>query len=412
MKEQLGYKYRIYPDATQELLFRRTVGCCRLVYNLCLEQRSMAYAMADRRRLSSYDQIKELPGLKAEAPFLRQVPNHCLQQTIIDLDRAFKNFFKGHAKYPKARRKFQSESFRFPDPKQVRIDAGRIFLPKAGWVKLVMHRPYHGAVKNVTVSTSGDHWYVSVQTEREVADPIDLLANPDAVELGGDIGITNALALSDGSVYDLPRMSDKEKRREAALSKTVSRRQKGSKNRLRALRDLRRLKARITRRRRDAKHKMTTEVMRRCDVIYLEDLKLRNMTASARGTVEEPGSNVAQKAGLNRAILDVSPGETRLQFEYKMRRKGGAVIVVPPHRTSQRCSVCGHTEAGNRPGRDTFLCLSCGHAACADANASSNIYYLGRRARTGGLSGMACESSRVGGRKQEEEGSSRSAQAA
>ncbi|NTF23627.1 helix-turn-helix domain-containing protein, partial [Agrobacterium rubi] len=114
MKERLGYKYRIYPDADQERLFRRTVGCCRLVYNLCLEQRSMAYAMARRYRLSSYDQIKQLPGLKLEVPFLKQVPNHCLQQAVVDLDKAFQNFFKGRGKHPKARRRFQNESFRFP----------------------------------------------------------------------------------------------------------------------------------------------------------------------------------------------------------------------------------------------------------------------------------------------------------
>ncbi len=290
---------------------------------------------------------------------------------------------------------------------------GEIFLPKARWVKLVMHRPFQGAVKNVTVSLSGDHWYASIQTEREVEDPVDLLADPEAVELGGDIGIVNALALSDGTVYDLPRMTDREKRREAALARRVSRRKKGSKNRLRAQRDLRRFKAKIVRRRRDAKHKMTTDIVRRCDILYLEDLKLCNMTASARGTVEEPGSNVAQKAGLNRAILDVSPGETRMQLEYKMRRKGGTVILVPAPYTSQRCSSCGHVEAENRPDRDTFLCVSCGHSACADANASANILHLGRQARsTGGHPGLACGSNLAGGCKQETFGSSQAAEAA
>jgi putative transposase len=154
---------------------------------------------------------------------------------------------------------------------------------------------------------------------------------------------------------------------------------------------------------------MTTDVVRRCDVIYLEDLKLRNMTASAKGTVDEPGRNVAQKAGLNRSILDVSPGETRLQLEYKMRRKGGAVILVNPAFTSQRCAECGHTDAANRPERDTFVCVSCDHAACADANASANILYMGRKSRTGGHPGLACGSNPVVGRKQEEDGSSRGA---
>jgi putative transposase len=412
MKEQLGYRYRIYPDAQQARLFRRTVGCCRLVYNLCLEQRSMAYAMASRHGLSSFDQIKELPGLKAELPFLKDVPNHCLQQTVVDLDRAFRNFFKGNAAYPKSRRKFQSESFRFPDPKQIMFRDGEIFLPKARWMKLVLHRPFHGTVKNVTVSADGDDWYVSIQTEREVEDLPDVFGLPDLVELGGDVGVVNALALSDGTVYDLPRMSEKERRKQANLQRVVARRKKGSRNRARALRALRAFSARMVRRRRDAKHQMTTAVVRRCDVLYLEDLKIRNMTASAKGTVEEPGSRVAQKSGLNRAILDVSPGETRLQFEYKMRRKGGAVLFVNPARTSQRCAECGHVDPESRIDRDRFECVGCGHVACADHNASLNILYLGRKARTGGLPGLACESSLAGGRKQEEDGSSRVAQAA
>jgi putative transposase len=409
MKEQLGYKYRIYPDEQQERLFRRTVGSCRFVYNLFLEQKKLERGRSDPRRLTQIDQIKQIPEAKLHFPFLKEVPSHCLQQAVIDLHKAYANFFKGNAKYPKPRRKFQNESFRFPDPLQLKFREGAIFLPKTGWLKLILHRQFFGAVKNVTVSVNGDHWYVSVQTELEVEDPIDLAANPDAVELGGDLGVVNALVLSDGTVFDLPQMTDDEKRREGALSKKVSRKKKGSRNRLRAQRKLRQFKAKIARRRRDAKHKMTTDVVRRCDVIYLEDLKLRNMTASAKGTVDEPGRNVAQKAGLNRSILDVSPGETRLQLEYKMRRKGGAVILVNPAFTSQRCAECGHTDAANRPERDTFVCVSCDHAACADANASANILYMGRKSRTGGHPGLACGSNPVVGRKQEEDGSSRGA---
>ena len=128
--------------------------------------------------------------------------------------------------------------------------------------------------------------------------------------------------------------------------------------------------------------------------------------------LREPGRNVAQKAGLNRSMLDVAPGETRAQIEYKMRRSGGGVHYVNPAYTSQRCHECGHVDAGNRPTRNDFLCLSCGHAACADHNASRNILQLGRKARTGGLPGVACGSNPVAGRKQEEDGSSRDAQAA
>ncbi|UWU17123.1 transposase (plasmid) [Rhizobium sullae] len=404
----MAYKFRIYPDGEQARLLRRTIGCCRLVYNTCLEQKRLERHRSDPRRLSAIDQNKQLADLKAELPWLREVPHHCLQQAVIDLHRAYANFFEGRAAYPKPRRKYENESFRYPDAKQIAFREGEILLPKARWVRMVAHREVVGTVKNVTVSLSGDHWYASIQVEREVAEP----SVRDGIELGGDLGVVNALALSDGAVYDLPRMSDAEKRREETLARVVSRRKKGSKNRAKAQRDLRNFRARIARRRRDAKHKVTTAVVCRCAVIYLEDLKVKNLTASARGTVEEPGTNVARKAGSNRSMLDVSPGETVRQIECKMRRSGGGVYYVNPAYTSQRCHACGHIEAANRPDRDTFKCLSCGHAACADHNAALNILHLGRKARTGGHPEMACESNPAAGRKQEEDGSSPRANAA
>jgi putative transposase len=402
MKEQIAYKFRIYPDEAQARLFRMTVGCCRFVYNLFLEQKKLERGRSNPRRLSQVDQIKQIPEAKQHFSFLKDVPNHCLQQVVIDLHKAWANFFAKRAAYPKPRCKYANESFRFPDPKQIKMRVGEIFLPKAGWVKMIDHRSIIGIVKNVTVSTSGDHWYVSIQVERQIDEPVAR----EGLELGGDIGIVHALALSDGTVYDVPRMTDKEKRKEENLHRIISRRKKGSRNRARAQRDLRRFKAKIVRRRRDAKHKMTTDVVRRCAVLHLEDLKVKNLTASARGTVEEPGSNVAQKAGLNRAFADASPGQTRVQIVYKMRRSGGRVLFHNPAYSSQRCAECGYIDASNRPDRDTFKCVSCGHAACPDTNAGRNLLYLGEKVKTGGPPGLACESNRVAGRKQEEDGSS------
>jgi len=404
MLERSAYRFRIYPDAEQESLFLRTIGCCRLVYNLCLEQRRLEWHRSSPRRISAYDQMKELKDLKREAPFLKEVPHHALLQAIHDLQKAYVNFFEGRAEYPKPRKKFRNESFRFPDPKQLKLEGAgrkaRVFLPKAGWVKMAAHREVVGDVKNLTVSKQGEWWFVSIQVEREIQEPV--LKIGEAV--GGDLGTVNALALSDGTVYDLPRMSEKERRREAALHRRVARRTKGSRNRARALRDLRSFKARVARRRRDGKHKMTSDIARRYGVYCGEDLRVANMTASARGTVEDPGSNVAQKAGLNRSLLDLSPGETRFQIEYKMRRAGGRTVFVNPAYTSQQCSNCLHIDAANRLDRDRFVCVSCGYAACADFNAARNIRRLGLEAlaaSTGGLPGMACGSSRIGGRKQE-----------
>ncbi|WP_315921861.1 transposase [Mesorhizobium sp. SP-1A] len=409
MKQLTAYKFRIYPDAGQERLFRRTAGCCRFIYNLCLEQRKMAWNRLNPTGLSAVDQNKELGVLKEVAPFLKEVPHHCLQQAVIDLQKAYVNFFKGRAAYPKPRKKFENESFRFPDPKQIFVRDDAIFLPKAKWVKMVMHRPIIGTIKNATVSTSGDHWYVAIQVEQEVDEPV---VGP-MVERSMDLGVVKPICMDDGEVFDLPRMSDKEKKKEATLQQRIARRKKGSKNQLKAKRDYRRFKAKIARRRKDQKHKATTKIADSCNVLYMERLKVKNLTASARGTVEEPGKNVAQKAGSNRSMLDVSPGETKMYLEYKLRRRGGIIVYVNPAYTSQRCSVCGHVDASNRPERDVFSCVSCGHAACADHNAARNILELGRKVlTTEGPSGLACGSNRVSGRKQELSGRSKAAIAA
>ncbi len=315
--------------------------------------------------------------------------------------RAFKNSFEGRAAYPKPRTKFRHTSFRYPDPLQIKLDRDgqRVFLPKAGWVRLRIHREIIGDVKNVTVSQSGGWWFVSIAVEQTIDEPA-LKVGPT---VGIDLGVVNAIATSDGTVFDLPRVSAQEQPQLAAAQKTIARRRQGSRNRLKAILRLRRIQARHARRRADAKHKATSRLVRDHAVIVMEDLKVRNMTASARGTVEAPGAMVAQKAGLNRAILDMAPGETRCQLEYKMSRAGGQLIVVPAPYTSQQCSCCGWTTQENRSSRDRFSCVSCGFAACADVNAARNILAKGLSTLggTGGHPGMACESSPVAGRNQE-----------
>ena len=401
MLQRTAYRFRAYPDPEQASLFRRTAGCCRLVYNLCLEQRQLEWHRSVPRRLTAISQINELKDLKAAAPFLKEVPHHPLQQAIRDLDRAYLNFFEERAAYPKPRKKFGHASFRFPDPLQIKLDrvGQRIFLPKAGWVPVRMHREIIGDVKNVTVSQSGGWWFVSIAVEQTIDEP----APKPSPTVGIDLGVINAIATSDGEVFDLPRVSAQEQRQLAAVQKAIARRQKGSRNRLKAILRLRRIQARHARRRADAKHKATSRLVRDHGVIVMEDLKVRNMTASARGTIEEPGSMVAQKAALNRSLLDMAPGETRRQFEYKMQRAGGQLIVVPPHHTSQQCSYCGWTTQENRSSRDRFSCVSCGFAACADVNAARNILDKGLRTLggTGGHPGMACGSSFAGSRKQD-----------
>lgn len=395
MVKLTAYRYRLYPTAEQEALFRQTVGSCRFVYNLCLEQRRLEWHRSNPRRLTAYDQIKELPALKDDVPWLRDVPNHPLQQAVVDLDKAFKNFFDGRASFPQFRKRGGRDSFRYPDPKQFKIAAERVFLPKAGWVDWVQHRPLEGKPKTATVSREADCWYVSIQCEIETEHPLPNLGPA----VGIDLGIAKPLVFSTGEMVILPRTSDKERRKLATLQQRLARRTKGSRNRRKAQIAIARFQAKLARRRKDAAHKATTKIAKNHGLIVVEDLKVRNMTASASGTVEEPGRNVRQKAGLNRSMLDVAPSQIRQMLDYKAAWYGSRFVAVPAAYTSQRCSVCGYVHKDNRQSQAEFLCLDCGHAENADVNAAKNILSLGLK--TGGLPGMACESNRVAGRKQE-----------
>ncbi|CAH1692169.1 transposase [Hyphomicrobiales bacterium] len=396
MLRQQAYRFRIYPSPDQAGLFRRTVGCCRLVYNLCLDQKTLESHRSAPRRLSYADQCDGLTELKREAEWLRDVPHHPLQQAIRDLHRAFTNFFEGRARYPTFRRKGENESFRYPDPKQIKLEERRIFLPKAGWVELVQHRRVEGAIKNVTVSMVAGDWFVSIQVEQEIQEAAPNLGPA----IGIDLGVDQPITLSNGTVFQLPRVSPHERRRLAAAQKSVARRRKGSRNRAKALRRVARLQARFARRRRDAAHKATTIIAKNHGTIVMEDLKVRNMTASARGTADGPGSKVRQKAGLNRSLLDIAPGMIRSMLAYKAPWYGSALIAVDPAYTSQECSSCRTVDAKSRISRSQFVCTNCGLIENADVNAAKSILARGLGS-TGGHPGMACESSRAGGRKQE-----------
>lgn len=390
MKVIKAYRYRLYPVPEQEALFRQTAGACRFIYNLCLEQRILERHRSSPRRLTAYDQIKELTELKNDAEWLRDVPHHPVCQAVTDLDRAFRNFFEGRAGFPQFRKRGRRDSFRYPDPKQFKPEPGRIFLPKAGWVKWVQHRQMEGLPKTATVSREADCWFVSIQCEFNVAEPRPNPGQP----VGIDIGIAKPMALSTGQVIQLPRTGKKERHKLATLQRKAARKTKGSRNQAKARMAVARFQARLARRRKDAAHKATTMITKNHGLIVVEDLRVSNMTASASGTVEEPGRNVAAKSGLNRSLLDVAPHQIRQMLEYKAPWFGGMTVAVPAPNTSRECRVCGCIHADNRPSQTVFSCIGCGHHENADLNASKVILARGLRV-------SACGSSRVAGRKQE-----------
>lgn len=396
-------KVRLYPPPAQEVAFRQIAGCCRMVFNLGLEQRRDFWRAHKRevgKHISWMGQKREVTVLKSdpECAWLKSVPAHCLQMALHDLDTAFQRFFNGLGGYPKFRKRGDGDRFTFPDRKQIVVKEGRdglLVLPKFGKTKsdngpirARIHRPLQGQVRSVTISCRGDRWFASILLRQRVAvghpsRAVAPVVRPENV-VGTDRGTAVPVATSEGVLMGVPedpvRQARKAQRRllrEKRLQQKLARQQKGSKNREKTKRRLARHRAREADRRQDARHKMTHALACGHVIIVIEDLKITNMTASAKGTVEEPGRNVAQKAGLNRAILDTGWGEMERQLIYKTAWRGGRVVKVSAHHSSQTCAACGHVDAASRVSRDRFACTRCPHQAHADINAAMVIRQRG-----------------------------------
>jgi transposase len=304
------------------------------------------------------------------APWLAAGSQTVQQQALRDLDQSWRNFFNGTHRRPTWRRRGQHEGFRIVGPQALRVrhDNRRwssVLVPKIGWLRLRRSRvlPDWKSYR-VNVDACG-RWHVAFAA---VPEPIDGPGTGDIV--GVDRGVTVAVALSTGELTSPGNLRPKEAERLLRLQRHLARARRGSKRRKVVKTRIARLKAREVDRRRDWVEKTRTDLARRFDVILVENLNIKAMTRSARGTVAVPGRNVAQKAGLNRGILSNGWGllVTRLQD-----KAPGRVEKVNPAYTSLTCHVCGHCVKGNRESQAVFLCLACGHRANADINAARNI---------------------------------------
>lgn len=375
MRRLQAYKYELRPDGQQERQMRRFAGSCRFVFNQALVLQKERYEQGEKK-LGYAGLCKLLTEWRnsSETAWLADAPVHPLQQTLKDLERAYSNFFAKRADFPRFKKKGQSDSFRYPDPKQVKLDQAnsRVFLPKLGWLRYRNSREVLGAVKNITVSQSCGKWFVSIQTEREVEQPL-----PQGGAVGIDMGITRFATLSDGTCY-APLNSFK--RHETALRRaqqSMSRKTKFSNNWKKAKARVQRIHSRIGNARRDYLHNATTTISQNHAMVCIEDLQVRNMSKSAAGTTENPGKKVRAKSGLNKSILDQGWFEFRRQLDYKLAWSGGYLIVVPPQNTSRTCPACGYVSAENRTSQAKFACVECGFEENADLVGAINILRAG-----------------------------------
>ena len=354
---------------------RRFAGSCRFVFNKALALQKGRYEQGEKK-LGYAGLCRLLTEWRngAETAWLSNAPVHPLQQTLKDLERAYTNFFAKRADFPRFKKKGQSDSFRYPDPKQIKLDQTnrRLFLPKLGWLRYRNSRDVLGVVKNVTVSQSCGKWFVSIQTEREVDQSI-----PQGGAVGIDMGIARFATLSDGSHIE-PLNSFR--RHETALGKAqqaMSRKTKFSNNWKKAKARVQRIHSRIGNTRRDYLHKTTTTISQNHAMVCIEDLQVRNMSKSAAGSTEKPGKNVRAKSGLSKSILDQGWFEFRRQLDYKLAWQGGWLVAVPPQYTSQTCPCCGHVSKDNRQKQAKFECVECGFEENADLVGAINILRAG-----------------------------------
>ena len=377
MKIRKAYKFRLKPDAKQEQQLTQFVGGARFLWNKVLAL-NMA-RLKDKTPLIWYheaDYWSKLWKSSEEYAFLRAVPAHCLQQKLKDLDKAFRDGFNPKEKLkrlPTFKKRGANDSIRFPEPKQFALDNRRIKLPKLGWIGFFKSRSMEGKIKNATVTRNGSHWYIAFQVELEILERPPLVTSA----VGIDVGITRFATLSNGEVIDPINSFKQWQKRLAKAQRKLARKKRFSKNWRKEQLKIGKTHTKIARVRHDFLHKLTTTLSKNHAMIVVEDLKIANMSRSAKGSTDSPGTHVKAKSGLNKSILDQGWGEFRRQLEYKMAWSRGVFVRVAPQRTSQQCSRCGYSDKRNRTTQSAFECLSCGYEDNADFNAAKNILAAG-----------------------------------
>jgi transposase len=366
-------RYRLLPTPAQQAVLRDHCDHARYVWNLAVEQHGHWHP--GRPGAPGYrEHCRQLTQARAEHPWLAAGSQTVQQQALRDFAQAMAAFFDpgNPAGRPSWRKAGRHEGFRIVgrgrqrEVRRVSRKAGQVWVPKAGWVRFRWSRAVPAGVKSyrVTMDRAG-RWHVAFAV---IPAPVPAPGNGQVV--GIDRGVVVAAALSTGELLPCPALTGRERIRLRRLQRRLARARRGSNRRGRVRHAIARLKARETDRRKDWAEKASTDLARRFDVIRVEALQIGNMTRSAKGTRDDPGRNVRQKAGLNRGILRSGWGLLVRRLEDKAP---GRVEKVKPHYTSQRCSACGQADRDSRESQAVFRCTACGFAGNADVNAAKNI---------------------------------------
>lgn len=356
----VAHKIALDPNNVQATYFAKAAGVARFAYNWALAEWQRQYeawkADNSRPRPSQAALRRQLNAIKREQfPWMLEVSKCAPQMAIIQLGEAFKNFFAGRAKYPKFRKKGVHDRFTLIND-QFSVEGSRIRIPNLGWVRMRESLRFAGKIMSATISRVADRWFVSITVDTE--DPPKHKAENQGI-VGVDLGVSALATLSTGEIITGPKPHKALLDRLRRLSRSLSRKQKGSRNRQKAKAKLARLHARIANIRLDALHKLTTEITRRFHTIGIEDLNVRGMMANRH---------------LARSIADMSFHEFRRQLEYKAERRGGLVVVADRwFPSSKTCSACGSAQEAMPLSVRQWICPDCGARHDRDLNAARNL---------------------------------------
>ena len=368
-----GHIIELTPNNTQATYFKKACGVARFAYNWALGQWEKQYEQDKQYRndcLAKGIQIdetklhkpsqgklrKQLNSIKRQQfPFMLEVTKCSPQLAIMQLGDAFKRFFKGESKYPQFRKKGVNDRFSLSND-QFRIDGKRIKIPNLGWVKMRENLRFDGKILSAKVFTKGGKWFVSVAVElSKTTKPLPKTNK----SVGIDLGITSLATLSDSTKIQAPKPLKNKLKKLQRLSKSLSRKQKGSNNREKAKTKLSRLHDKISNIRKDFLHKLTTDLVKKFDVICLENLNIKGMV---------------QNRKLSRAISDLGFYEFKRQLIYKANQWGKAIKSVDRfYPSSKTCHHCQHKVDDLPLSVRYWQCPSCNTMHDRDVNASINI---------------------------------------
>jgi IS605 OrfB family transposase len=356
-----GFKFRIYPNKTQQNLINRILGCCRFAYNHFLAIRRDEWT-ANHKSVTYNQTSALLTDLKRREDYcwLKQADSMALQESLKNLDTAYQNFFKHQAKYPRFKSKHtHSQSYRTRNQSNgIRIVDKRLKLPKIGTVKIKQSRYFEGRILNAAVSrTASRKYFVSlcVEIDKEI-----LLRTNNGDEIGIDVGLKEFYSDSNGNTVANPRILRHLTSKLVREQRRLSRKMPKSGNRDKARIRVARVHEQITNIRKDFLHKTSTELVRKNKTIAIEHLLVKNMLKNHK---------------LARAISDVSWSEFFRELEYKAELHGAEVLKIDTfYPSSQTCSECGYRNTETKKlGIRKWACPKCGSHHDRDINAAKNI---------------------------------------